>query len=379
MRPLPKTRSLAAEEELRALARQPGPDVRCGLTVYARGHIGNFRTFVSVDVLRRALKYQEQFDVLHVMNFTDVDDRTIARVEQGGRAVLASTLTGTSPRFARMPSRSASRRPSSKPRATDDENIKAMAETIVALEQRGHTLPERRIHLLQDSPASLTTASSRQPRPLRHQERRTRRQRQVRKRRCPGLRAVEGQQAGRSRCGYPGVGAGRPGWHIECSAMALRLLGAPIQFPHAGGVDLIFPHPRERDRTKRGRHRRTVRALLDARRALDGRGGRRAGRTRCPSRSATCCNLEDIRAQGFRPSALRYLYLVHYRKQLKFSWTAMAQAEEAIKRLTDFLARLGFAAGRAGARGRHDAARRGAGAVPGAHRRRSEIRRRESE
>ena len=56
----------------------------CGLTVYARGHIGNFRTFVAVDVLRRALKYQEGFDVLHVMNFTDVDDRTILESNKAG-------------------------------------------------------------------------------------------------------------------------------------------------------------------------------------------------------------------------------------------------------------------------------------------------------
>ena len=72
-------------------------------------------------------------------------------------------------------------------------------------------------------------------------------------------------------------------------------------------------------------------------------------------------NLEDIVAQGFRPSALRYLYLgVHYRKQLKFSWTAMSQAEESLKRLTDFLARLDtLPAGPAHESG-HDAARRGA-------------------
>ena len=56
----------------------------CGLTVYARGHIGNFRTFVSLDVLRRALRHQEGYDMRHVMNFTDVDDKTIAAAEQAG-------------------------------------------------------------------------------------------------------------------------------------------------------------------------------------------------------------------------------------------------------------------------------------------------------
>src|SRR5688572_33494345 len=56
----------------------------CGLTVYARGHIGNFRTFVSLDVLRRALKYQEGYDVHQVTNFTDVDDRTIKAAAEAG-------------------------------------------------------------------------------------------------------------------------------------------------------------------------------------------------------------------------------------------------------------------------------------------------------
>src|SRR5580765_9046909 len=65
----------------------PGNTVRmytCGLTVYARGHIGNFRTFVALDVLRRALKYQAGFDVRQVMNFTDVDDRTILESQKAG-------------------------------------------------------------------------------------------------------------------------------------------------------------------------------------------------------------------------------------------------------------------------------------------------------
>src|SRR5579862_5986664 len=74
----------------------------CGLTVYARGHIGNFRTFVSLDVLRRALRHQEGYAMHHVMNFTDVDDN---------------------------------------PRATDEPNLKAMVAMIQALEARGHTYP----------------------------------------------------------------------------------------------------------------------------------------------------------------------------------------------------------------------------------------------
>ena len=74
-----------SEEEF---APADGKTVRmytCGLTVYARGHIGNFRTFVKLDVLRRALKYQEGYAIRQVMNFTDVDDKTITRVARGRR------------------------------------------------------------------------------------------------------------------------------------------------------------------------------------------------------------------------------------------------------------------------------------------------------
>ena len=81
----------------------------CGLTVYARGHIGNFRTFVCVDVLRRTLRHLLGYEVRQVMNFTDVDDRTIAGAQKAGMD-LRPTPTSTSPRSARMRGRSGSRR-----------------------------------------------------------------------------------------------------------------------------------------------------------------------------------------------------------------------------------------------------------------------------
>ena len=136
-----------------------------------------------------------------------------------------------------------------------------------------------------------------------------------------------------------GFGAGRPGWHIECSAMALRLLGAPIDL-HAGGVDLIFPHHENEIAQSEGATGQTfARFWMHVEHLMVEED---AGRTDKMSKSlGNVFNLSDIVEQGYRPSALRYLYLgVHYRKQLKFSWTAMSQAEESLKRLTDFLARL---------------------------------------
>ena len=110
----------------------------CGLTVYARGHIGNFRTFVSLDVLRRALRHQEGYAMRHVMNFTDVDDKTITASQQAGVSLREYTdryidafrqdcaVLGLEP-------------VEENPRATDEDNLRAMVGMIGQLKDRGHT------------------------------------------------------------------------------------------------------------------------------------------------------------------------------------------------------------------------------------------------
>jgi cysteinyl-tRNA synthetase len=308
----------------------------CGLTVYARGHIGNFRTFVAVDILRRALKYQEGFDVLHVMNFTDVDDRTILESNKAGVPLREYTDKYIAA-FREDAAALGLETPEQQPRATDDENIKAMSETILALEQRGHTyrsdgsiyfkistFPEYgRLSRLDHSgiKSGARVDSDKY-------EKDDARDFVLWKATKPGEPTWD-----------PGVGAGRPGWHIECSAMALRLLGAPIDL-HAGGVDLIFPHHENEIAQSEGATGQTfARFWMHVEHLMIEED---AGRSDKMSKSlGNVFNLSDIVEHGYRPSALRYLYLIaHYRKQLKFSWSALSQAEEALKRLTDFLARL---------------------------------------
>ena len=110
----------------------------CGLTVYARGHIGNFRTFVALDVLRRALKYEAGFKVHQVMNFTDVDDRTILESQKAGVALREYTDRYID--LFRQDAAALNLEPvEENPRATDAENLAAMGDTIKALEQNGHT------------------------------------------------------------------------------------------------------------------------------------------------------------------------------------------------------------------------------------------------
>ena len=212
-----------------------------------------------------------------------------------------------------------------------------MADMISALEQRGHTYASDGSIYFKISTLPGYGKLARLDHG--HQERRARRHRQVRQGGRARLRAVEGDEAGEPTWDA-GIGPGRPGWHIECSAMALRLLGEPPIDIHAGGVDLIFPHHENEIAQSEGATGKPfsrfwfhVEHLMIE---------EETGRSDKMSKSlGNVFNLKDIVEQGYRPSALRYLYLgVHYRKQLKFSWTAMAQAEEALKRLTDFLARL---------------------------------------
>jgi cysteinyl-tRNA synthetase len=132
-----------------------------------------------------------------------------------------------------------------------------------------------------------------------------------------------------------GVGPGRPGWHIECSAMALRLLGeAPIDI-HAGGIDLIFPHhENEIAQSECATGRQFSRFWVHAEHLLvdDQKMSKSLGNV---------YTINDIADRGYRLSALRYLLLSsHYRKQLNFTFKGLEQAEESLTRLTDFLARL---------------------------------------
>jgi cysteinyl-tRNA synthetase len=309
----------------------------CGLTVYARGHIGNFRYFVVCDVLRRALKHEVGFSMRHVMNFTDVDDRTIAE-SQKADVPLRDYTEPYIHAYREDAAALGMEQPEETPRATDDENIAAMGQTIAALESNGHTyrsdgsiyfkistLPQygklaRLDHSGIKSGARVDSDKY---------EKEDARDFVLWKATRPGEPTWD-----------PGIGPGRPGWHIECSAMALRLLGdAPIDL-HAGGVDLIFPHHENEIAQAEGATGRQFsrfwfhveHLMIEDADATSEKMSKSLG---------NAYNLEDIRSHGFRPSALRYLYLgVHYRKQLKFSWGAMAQAEESLKRLTDFLARL---------------------------------------
>jgi cysteinyl-tRNA synthetase len=211
----------------------------CGLTVYARGHIGNFRTFVCLDVLRRALRYQMGWRVHQVMNFTDVDDRTIVESQKAG-VPLREYTDGFIRAFHEDAAALGLEPVEETPRATDEPNLRAMVDLVKALEQNGHTYRSDgsiyfKIATLPDygKLVRLDHAGIRSGARIDSDR--------YEKEDARDFVLWKGAKPGEPAWDF-GIGPGRPGWHIECSAMALRLLGEPPIDIHAGGVDLVFPH-----------------------------------------------------------------------------------------------------------------------------------------
>ena len=303
-----------------------------GPTVYARAHIGNFRTYVCLDVLRRTLKYVCGHQVRQAVNYTDVDDKTIAGALQAGISLREYTDKWIEA-FREDSARMGIETPEETPRATDDENMRAMGEMILALEQKGHayrrdgsiyfkisTLPQYgqlarldRDGMKDGAAVDVDEYSKDDPR---------------------DFVLWKAAKPGEPSWDF-GTGPGRPGWHLECSAMALRLLGGPPIDIHAGGVDLIFPH-----------HENEIAQSEGATGEMFARFWFHIEHLFVESEKMSkslgnVYTIPEVVARGHRPSALRYLLLSsHYRKQLNFTWTGMDQAEEAIRRIVDFRSRL---------------------------------------
>ena len=304
----------------------------CGPTVYARAHIGNFRTFICVDVLRRTLKHVCGYQMHEAVNYTDVDDKTIAGARNAGvplRDYTEKWITA----FREDNDQLAIERPEETPRATDEANMRAMGDMILALERNGHTY--RRDGSIYFKISTLPDYGKLAR--LDHDGMQAGARVDVDEYSKDDARDFVLWKA--SKDGEPswdvGAGPGRPGWHIECSAMALRLLGeGPIDI-HAGGIDLIFPHhENEIAQAEGATNRPFARVWMHVEHLFveNEKMSKSLGNVYC---------LSDILEKGYRASALRYLLLSsHYRKQLNFTWAGMDQAEESLRRITDFLVRL---------------------------------------
>ncbi len=309
----------------------------CGPTVYARAHIGNFRTFICVDVLRRALKYLCGHTVIQAVNYTDVDDKTITGAQKAGRPLRDYTDEWIQA-FRDDVGQLGLETPEEMPRATDEPNLRAMGDMILALERNGHTYRRDgsvyfKITSLPQYGrlARLDTAGLQAGARVDHDE--------YSKDDARDFVLWKATKEGEPSWDV-GAGPGRPGWHIECSAMALRVLGGTTIDIHAGGIDLIFPHHENEIAQAEGATQQTFARFWFHIEHLF------VENEKMSKSLGNIYTLADIVARGHRPSALRYLLLSsHYRKQLNFTWTGMDQAEEALGRIVNCLVRLDAVAG----------------------------------
>ncbi len=318
--------------ETRPLAPLEPDHVRiysCGPTVYGPAHVGNFRSFLFADLLVRYLRYQG-LRVTWVMNFTDIDDRIIQRANAAGEAIEDLTNRW----IAQFLADAAALRmtpPDVLPRAT--RHIDEIVALIATLEARGHAYrtDDGSVFFRISSWPSYGRLARLDPTQLRAGER------------------VEADDYGKDdardfvlwkapKAGEPSwdtaIGPGRPGWHIECSAMSMRHLGESFDI-HTGGVDLIFPHHEDEiAQSEAATGQPFVGTWLHC-------AHLRLGGEKMARRTGNIERVADVLGTGLSPRALRYALLsVHYRQGLEYSDVSLGAAGAALERLDSLVAAL---------------------------------------
>ncbi len=312
----------------------------CGPTVYDRAHIGNFRAFLFADLLRRYLKYRG-YDVYSVMNLTDIDDKTIRGSQREGVSLREYTdryikaFFDEQDQLRIMPA-------DLYPRATD--HIPEMVNLVEALEQRGHSYPADGSHYYKVDTfqtygqfARLDMSGMRAGERVASDEYEKESVRDFAL--WKGWEEEDGPVYWESS-----LGKGRPGWHLECSAMSLKYLGEDFDI-HTGGVDLVFPHHQnEIAQTEGVTGKRLARYWLHNEHLLvDG--------AKMSKSLGNFYTLEDLTNQGWETREIRYsLLAAHYRQQLNFTTDGLQAARGALERIDACLRNLHFAEG-GGARG----------------------------
>lgn len=300
----------------------------CGPTVYDLAHIGNFRTFLFEDLLKRFL-IRSGYKVKHVKNLTDIDDKTIRRAAEQGIPLRKLTDHYADVFFEDMATLNCM--PADVyPRAT--EHIPQMIELIRANEANGHTYVSRgsvyfRISSLPGYGAlsHLDLEGNLDGARVDTDEYEKESARDFVLWKC----AKEGEPRWESPWG-----PGRPGWHLECSAMSKTYLGEVFDI-HSGGVDLIFPHHENEIAQSRGATGKDpVRYWLHAEHLMV--EGEKMSKSK-----GNFYTLRDLLKRGADPMALRYLLLsVSYRKQLNFTFQGLEAARTSLTRLKAFKLRL---------------------------------------
>jgi cysteinyl-tRNA synthetase len=300
----------------------------CGPTVYDYAHIGNFRTFVFQDILRRYLK-QRGLKLTHAMNLTDVDDRIISNAAAAKVGIREYTEKFAQAFFADCKALSVEA-PEYWIRATD--HIPEMVQLIERLQKKTFTYDSEgsiyyRIAKFPEygklSKIDLTGIQAGARVDNDRYEKESARDFALWKAPKPGEHFWETE-----------IGPGRPGWHIECSAMAMKYLGETLDI-HTGGIDLAFPHHENEIAQSEGATGKPfARYWLHAEHLLV--EGEKMSKS-----LGNFFTMRDLYGKGYKPSALRYaLASVPYRRQLNFTFDGLQQATSSVERIRNFLNRL---------------------------------------
>ncbi|MGH7721156.1 MAG: cysteine--tRNA ligase, partial [Gemmatimonadaceae bacterium] len=313
----------------------------CGPTVYNPAHLGNFRTFLFEDLLRRTLRLRG-WQVRQVMNLTDVDDKIIARAFERGVSIndVTAPITEIFHRdreFLRIESAEVY------PNATD--HIPQMIEIIRALMERGlaYQAEDRSIYFaITKFPeyGKLSRLDTRQIQPGARVAADDYNKEDVRD--FALWKAAKPEDEAVHAAWDSPWGRGRPGWHLECSAMAMQHLGTTLDI-HCGGVDNIFPHHEDEIAQSEGATDAPFSRFWCHGEFLLTEGIKMA------KRLGNVANVGELRAAGISAAAMRHLvFTAHYRTQLNLTEEALDASARAVRRLAELATRLSRA--RAGTR-----------------------------
>ena len=303
----------------------------CGPTIYDYAHIGNFRAYICSDILKRYLKYKG-FKVKHIMNITDVDDKTIKGANQQKISLKDYTKKYEKIFFEDIEALNIDKADVF-PKAT--EHIKEMIDLVKKLLKNGIAYKS------EDGSIYYDISKFKDYGKLSHTKIKELKE---------GARVNQDSYEKESANDFAlwkayheedgnifwqtEIGKGRPGWHIECSAMSMKYLGSHFDI-HAGGVDLVFPHhENEIAQSEAFTGKKFVNYWFHNEHLLvDGR--------KMSKSLGNYYTLRDLLTKNYNPKAIRYLLLsTHYRQQLNFTEESVKAAENSIQRLKDFMLKL---------------------------------------
>ena len=302
----------------------------CGPTVYDYPHIGNYRAFLFADLLKRYLRFRG-YRVVHVMNITDVDDKTIKKAQE-----LGVPLEEVSRKYEKVFMEDLEALNVDKadfyPRAT--EHIEDMVQLILRLKEKGYAYQSdgSTYYRVNKFPGYGKLSKVRVDKVL-----------------VGGSGRVDADEYGKEdvrdfvlwKARKPGepfwdtvLGPGRPGWHIECSAMSMKYLGETFDI-HTGGEDNIFPHHENEIAQSEGATGKTfVRYWLHVKHLVV--EGEKMSKS-----LGNYYTLRDLLREGYDPMAIRYTLInAHYRSELNFTFESLAGAEKTLEHLNGFLVRV---------------------------------------